>query len=82
MPDTPFQSTTQDELARYANQEIPLQSTTIRSVNYNPDTQALDVTFVSGREYTLDGVPPDVFLALLHAPSAGQYFNKNMRGRY
>jgi hypothetical protein len=82
MPETPFTSTTQDELARYANRTLPLQSTTIQSVNYTTDDQSLDITFVSGKSYTLSGVPPDVFLALLHAPSAGQYFNKNMRGRY
>jgi hypothetical protein len=83
MPDQPaFRSTTQDELALYANKTIPLQSTTIQSVNYTTDDQSLDVTFTSGRSYTLTGVPPDVFLALLHAPSAGQYFNNNMRGKY
>jgi hypothetical protein len=78
----PIQSTTQDELTRYTNQDIPLQSTTIQSVNYQPDTQSLDITFTSGRSYTLEGVPPDVFLGLLHAPSPGQYFNANLRGKY
>jgi hypothetical protein len=83
MPDEPvFRSTTETELALYANKTIPLQSTTIRTVNYTTDDQSLDVTFMSGKSYTLSSVPPDVFLALLHAPSPGQYFNNNMRGRY
>jgi hypothetical protein len=82
MPDIPITSTAETELALYANRTLPLQSTTIQSVNYTTDDQSLDITFVSGKSYTLSGVPPDVFLALLHAPSAGQYFNNNMRGKY
>jgi KTSC domain-containing protein len=33
-------------------------------------------------EYLLHGVPADVADGLFSAPSVGQYFNKNIRGKY
>lgn len=42
----------------------------------------LQITFRSGRTYTLHGVPEYHYYGLLHAESAGWYFNTYLRGRY
>lgn len=61
---------------------IPLNSSCIRSVAYNPATRDLDVIFHSGRRYTHPGVPVSVYLGLINASSAGRYYNDHIRGRY
>lgn len=61
---------------------INLQSTSLRSATYDPDTQDLDITFKTGMTYTYEKVPQDVFEGLRDAPSAGQYFHANIKGVY
>lgn len=60
-----------------------LNSTAIERVEYNPSTRVLQVWFVgSGGPYDYYGVPQHVYDGLLRAPSAGQYFNDNIRDQY
>jgi len=61
---------------------VPVRSTSLRSVGYNPETRELDLEFKEGRLYRYGGVPPEVHEELLHAPSLGRYFLANVRGRY
>ena len=42
----------------------------------------MELTFVSGRTYTLHGVPAHHYYGLLDADSAGWYFNTYLKGRY
>lgn len=72
----------EDELSALDGQDIPLTSTTLISCRYDKSSQTLDLTFTSGRTYTLNDVPPDQFLGLVHANSPGQYFNANLKGKY
>ena len=53
----------------------PLKSSAITSVGYDPDTQILEIEFVSGATYQYSGVPRIVWEFLLVAPSAGQFIN-------
>ena len=59
-----------------------LNSASISWIEYDPYSRTLQVTFRSGRMYTLRGVPEYHYLALLNASSPGAYFNENLRGRY
>jgi lysyl-tRNA synthetase class 2 len=59
-----------------------LKSSAISLCEYDDETQDLSVTFTNGRTYDLTGVPPDLFEGLCSAPSAGQFFNTYLRGRY
>jgi hypothetical protein len=61
---------------------VYLQSTAIRAVAWNSMTSTLDVTFTSGDMYSYYDVPQWKYLGLITAPSAGQYFNKNIRDQH
>lgn len=56
-----------------------VSSSNIAAVAYDSDQALLGVQFVNGTEYHYFGVPPDVYNALLGAPSVGQYFNTYVR---
>jgi hypothetical protein len=57
-------------------------SSAIGSAGYDDDTQTLDITFTSGQTYTFSNVPPDVFDALVSAPSPGRFYHQHIKGIY
>lgn len=59
-----------------------VKSRALTHVDYDARALCLFVTFVTGRVYVYDGVPPDVYEALLRAPSKGQFFNAEIKDRY
>jgi hypothetical protein len=59
-----------------------MPSSVIADIDYDPERKWLTVTFVGGRVYRYDGVPPEVCAALEAAPSRGEYFNFNIRDQY
>jgi lysyl-tRNA synthetase class 2 len=61
--------------------EFP-RSSVIKSADYDPETRALEVVFRTGRQYVYFAVPEYIFDALVTAPSAGEYFNTNIRDHY
>ena len=61
---------------------IPLNSSVIAGISYQEWTRTLVVHFHSGRSYSHPGVPPQIVSGLLHASSAGQYYNAHIRGHY
>ncbi len=59
-----------------------LMSEALSGGSYDEETQELDLTFTSGRTYSLHNVPRTVVEELQEAPSPGTYFRERMRGRY
>ncbi|MGX4803802.1 KTSC domain-containing protein [Bradyrhizobium guangdongense] len=59
-----------------------MPSSVIRFFRYAPDTRELKVTFVSGRLYVYENVPPEVAAAFRDARSKGTFFNHEIRDRY
>ncbi|MBC7149842.1 MAG: KTSC domain-containing protein [Rhizobium sp.] len=60
-----------------------LRSSAIRKAEYTAATRTLHIWFVeSGGPYDYYGVPEGVYLGLINARSAGQYFNVYIRDRY
>lgn len=59
-----------------------MPSSVIRLFRYSPDTRELKVTFVSGRLYVYENVPPEVAAAFRNAYSKGTFFNHEIRDRY
>lgn len=59
-----------------------MPSTAIRAFAYDETTRRLTVTFVSGRRYVYDEVPPAVADAFARADSRGGFFNRAIRDRY
>ncbi len=54
----------------------------LNRTRYDPDTETLEVEFSGGGVYTYEGVPISVYNGLLSAPSAGQYFHRQIKGVY
>jgi hypothetical protein len=59
-----------------------MPSSAIRSFVYDPAKRQLWVTFVTGRRYIYNDVPPEIFEAFKTAPSRGTFFNHEIRDRY
>jgi lysyl-tRNA synthetase class 2 len=59
-----------------------LNSSNLRRCSYDIETGQLQIQFVAGKTYSYSGVPASVYNGLLEAPSAGQYFNKEIKGVY
>lgn len=57
-------------------------SSMLDGATYDDQTKTLTVDFNNGRQYTLEGVPPETWEGLKTAQSAGQYFNQNLKGQY
>jgi hypothetical protein len=49
---------------------------------YDLDAQTLDLWYKGGDRYRYFGVPETVFDALLAAPSAGEFVNREIKPRY
>jgi len=63
---------------------VPVQSTAIKAVGYDPLTQQLFIDFVGGKHpYTYCHVPVDVYDGLMAAKSKGGYFHQWLwNGKY
>jgi lysyl-tRNA synthetase class 2 len=57
-------------------------SSNLDECDYDPDTDNLTIRFQSGDEYTYFNVPPSVYRGLTAASSAGEYFHRQIKGRY
>lgn len=58
-----------------------MSSVIVRAL-YDASNQELAVTFVSGRTYIYENIPPEVALEFQSAPSQGRYFNWRIRDQY
>ena len=52
---------------------VPVASSIIQAVGYDPETHMLEVVFNSGQTYCYEDVPPEVHQELMAADSKGQY---------
>jgi hypothetical protein len=59
-----------------------VQSSTLRSVRYDRDARALDITFTSGQTYRYLNVPSEVYVDFIAAGSKGEYFNRNIKDAF
>jgi hypothetical protein len=59
-----------------------VSSTAIRDVQYDDEARSLAITFVSGRTYIYEDVPPSVVAEFIVAESKGAYFNQNVRDQF
>lgn len=60
----------------------PAASSHIEEGEYDSDVRIMRLAFRDGDAYQYFGVPPEVWLALQHAGSAGSYFARNIKDRY
>jgi hypothetical protein len=60
----------------------PVESSSVRSLGYDPANRALEVQFASGAVYRYADVPSRVVDGLAVASSIGRYVARNVRGVY
>ncbi len=61
---------------------VLLNSSAIRAAVYDEKSLTLSITFMSGKTYDYYAVPKAIYLGLIGAASAGEYFNANIRDYY
>lgn len=61
---------------------VQLSSSAIMQVQYHEKTHELDILFTDGTFESYKKVPLNVYQELIKAPSAGYFFNTEIRGRY
>lgn len=61
---------------------IPVRSSAISAVGYNPDTQQLRIKFKDGGTYNFCRVPPSIADGFLTSSSKGSYYDRHIRGKY
>jgi len=61
---------------------IPVESSQIQSIGYDPATKTLLVNFKRGGIYSYAGVPQEVFDAFLAAESKGKFLGREIKGKY
>jgi len=59
---------------------IPVTSSVLASVGYDPDNATLELEFQSGRVYTYFNIPLSLYQGLLNAESKGKFFCRFIRG--
>lgn len=62
---------------------IPVRSSAIAAVGYDPSTQRMKIRFTKGVQiYTYCRVPEHVYEAFMSAHSMGQFYKSQIDGRY
>jgi hypothetical protein len=61
---------------------MPVKSSAIEAVGYDPTTRQMRIRFTGGSEYDFCGVPEAIYRDLMSAASKGSYYNDRIRDRY
>ena len=59
-----------------------MPSTVIRFFRYHPPKRELNVIFQTGRDYTYEDFPEELYKAMTEAVSKGEFFNEHIRGKF
>jgi hypothetical protein len=63
-------------------QRIPVNSSQLQSVGYEPSTNTLEVEFTDGAIYQYAQVPLHIYEELISADSKGNFFHDYIRPQY
>ena len=59
-----------------------VESSNIRLIGYDKQTQIMEIEFKSGGVYRFYGVPERKWRGILRAKSKGKYFHRRIKGEY
>lgn len=59
-----------------------VESSNLKSVGYDPDTETLEIEFRNGSVYRYAGVPQAIYEGLMAARSKGSYHSQHIRNAY
>lgn len=60
-------------------ERVPVQSSNLASVGYDPKTSTLEIEFLNGNIYQYFGVPSEIHQGLMNAGSKGSYLDQNIK---
>ncbi len=63
-------------------ERIPVNSSIIVDIGYDPNTMTLELSFTQGTVYQYFDVPEALYSELLRADSKGKYFHANIKDAY
>ena len=63
-------------------ERIPVVSSNIISAGYDPEKQLLEIEFKGNVVWQYTGVPENVWMEFISAPSQGKYFSSQIRPRF
>jgi hypothetical protein len=69
-------------VARLSVDRHLMESSSLLSVGYDPQSRTLEVAFRNSGVYRYVDVPPEVYAQMLAAPSKGRFVNDRVKGRY
>jgi hypothetical protein len=61
---------------------IPVSSSNLAAIGYDPNTETLEVEFKNSHVYEYKNVPQVVYDGLMSATSHGAYFNREIKNTY
>ena len=61
---------------------VPVQSSNVAEVGYDPTTMTLEVAFRNGTVYQYFDIPEILYQELLHAESVGKFLNTQIKNNY
>lgn len=61
---------------------MPVESSSLASIGYDPASRTLDIEFRKGSVYRYFEVLPSVYESLMQAPSKGRFFVAEIRDRF
>jgi hypothetical protein len=63
-------------------EKIPVVSSNLVSVRYDPKHETLEIEFKSNQTWAYFGVPKETYTALMMTSSKGAFFHKHMKAQY
>jgi hypothetical protein len=61
---------------------IPVTSSAIKAVGYDPDSNRLFIEFKQGETYTYCRVPENIFKSILSTHSPGSFYYEHIKDKY
>lgn len=61
---------------------IPVQSSNIASIGYDPESKLMHVEFKDGATYKLHGVEAEEYRQFMAAPSKGAHYHTHFKTRH
>jgi hypothetical protein len=61
---------------------IPVSSSNIVSIGYDPETRDLEVEFKGGSAYRHAEVPQEIYDGFMAADSKGGFYHANIKGKF
>lgn len=75
-------SSIEDERWNFTTDLVPVESTLIQGMRYDPTHYLLEIVFRNGGVYQYIAVPPNVYERLANARSKGTFFGIHIRNIY